>query len=223
MKVLIIGSSGRLGTTLLSLFRSIGIDTYGVDLHNADISRTAMEESDLVFLCVPIGTAKKMIDSLEHSQKFVEVSSVKKPFIEYAGKIISIHPLFGPLSINKEDLRNILFISDISRKGSKKLIEDLFPGFNIIQIRSVDHDRLMVQLQVIPYLLSILSSRISTETALKTRSRIILDHISSIFSSQSPEVLADTIRLNPFSKDAFGSMKRTLEELGGELFDNTPQ
>jgi hypothetical protein len=65
-----------------------------------------------------------------------------------------------------------------------------------------------------------LSSRISSKTELKTRSRIILDQMSDVYSLQGSLTLLDTIRLNPFSKDAIETVSKTIDELRGEIFDN---
>ncbi|MGC8505519.1 MAG: hypothetical protein ACP5NK_02260 [Thermoplasmata archaeon] len=223
MKIVVVGSSGRLGGTLFRHFKNLDFRVTGVDLHNAGTLRMRMEESDLAFLAVPAGEAMEMIEDYSSSQKIVELSSTKAPFKKYAGSIISIHPLFGPLSIGEERLRNILFITDISFPGSIEMISGLFPGFNVIPVGSEDHDRLMVELQVIPYLISMLSSRITTETRLKTRSRIKLEEVSGISTSQSVTTLLDTIKLNPFSVKAFETMRQAIEELRGEIFDSAPK
>ena len=223
MKIVIVGSSGRIGVTLSNLFRNLGYTVTGVDLQNVSMLRMRMEESDLAFLAVPAGVAMEMIEAYSSSHKIVELSSTKLPFKKYAGSIISIHPLFGPLSVGEERLRNVLFITDISIQGSKETISELFPGFKVLPVKSEDHDRLMVELQVIPYLISMLSSRITTETKLKTRSRIKLEEVSDISSSQSLATLLDTIRLNPFSVTVLETMKQAIEELRGEIFDSAPK
>lgn len=223
MKILIVGSSGRFGTTLMHLFSNYGHDVEGVDIQNYGMLNEGMKKSDFIFLAVPASVAMDIIEKFGASRKIIEVSSSKDPFRKFADRIISIHPLFGPLSIDDQKLRNILFITDISFHGSEDIISTLFPGYNVISMKSEEHDRLMIELQVIPYLISMLSSRISNKTELKTRSRIIMDQVSDICSLQGPSTLIDTIRLNPFSNDALETMRRTIDDLRGEIFDNNTE
>ena len=220
MKILVVGSSGRFGATLLNLFKGTGHEVRGVDIQDYGKLKEEMKIAEFIFLAVPASVALGIINEFGATRKIIEISSSKDPFKKFAGKIISIHPLFGPLSLDDLKLRNILFINDISFLGSEDIISGLFPGYNIIPMKSDEHDHLMIELQVIPYVISMLSSRISNKTELKTRSRIILDQMSDVCSLQGSLALLDTIRLNPFSKDAIETVSKTIDDLRGEIFDN---
>ncbi len=223
MKILVVGSNGRFGTSLLKLFNDMGVEADGVDISDTDLLERRIPESDYVFLSVPISPALDLIKRWGSSHKLIEVSSVKGPFRKYKNEIISIHPLFGPLSIGDNELRNILFITDISIEGSMGRLSTIFPGFNILPVTSRDHDQLMLQLQVLPYLISMISARISLNTTIKTRSRVKMDQMIEVSSAQSPIVLHDTIRLNEFSRKTFDDIRSALNELEGEIFDSDPK
>jgi Prephenate dehydrogenase len=75
--------------------------------------------------------------------------------MEFSEHIISIHPLFGPESYEKN--RNMIFINDISSKNSLSIIKELFYGYNIISMTAVEHDRLIGELLVKPYIFSYIS------------------------------------------------------------------
>ncbi len=220
MKILVVGSSGRFGATLRHLFKDNGHEVIGVDIQDYGKLKEELKTAELIFLAVPASVALDIINEFGPTKKIIEISSSKDPFKIFAGKIISIHPLFGPLSLDDQKMRNILFINDISFLGSEDIISGLFPDYNIIPMKSDEHDHLMIELQVIPYVISMLSSRISNKTELKTRSRIIMDQMSDVCSLQGSLTLLDTIRLNPFSKDAIETVVKTIDELRGEIFDN---
>ena len=102
MKILIVGSSGRFGATLLHLFNDYGHEVRGIDIQDYGKLKEEMKMAEFVFLAVPASLALNIINEFGASGKIIEISSSKDPFKKFAGKIISIHPLFGPLSSSCE-------------------------------------------------------------------------------------------------------------------------
>ena len=222
MRIIIIGSRGRLGSVLSSMFTSAGHIVVGIDLFNAGILDREIPGADIALMAVPIAESIRLLKRYTPVCTIIETSSVKGPFKEFRNGVISIHPLFGPLSVDEEGMNNIAFISDISPAGSIDIVRSLFPDSNIISMTAEDHDRLAIQLQVIPYIISILSSRMMADTDVSTHSRKALSSLARVSGVQNGEVLKDTIRLNPFSKSAFTRILETLNEIGGEYIDSCP-
>ena len=222
MRIIIIGSRGRLGSVLSSMFTSAGHIVVGIDISNAGILDQEIRGADIAILAVPIAESIGLLKKYAPACPIIETSSVKRPFKEFRNVVISIHPLFGPLSVDEEGMNNIAFIRDISPAGSIDIVRSLFPDFNIISMTAEDHDQLAIQLQVIPYIISILSSRLMTDTDVSTRSRNALAALARVSGAQNGEVLKDTIRLNPYSKSAFTRILEVLNEIGGEYIDSCP-
>jgi len=219
MRIIVLGSGGRLGRLLSTMFRESGHTVVGIDMDNSNMLEPEIQSSDIVFLAVPVGVAIKVIKNYHSTALLVEMSSVKEPFREFRDGIISIHPLFGPLSVSDPALRNILFISDISVQGTLDMLKDLFPGFNIFPVSAQQHDEMAIQLQVIPYIISILSSRAIQDTAVSTHSKNALAKLAEVSEHQSEIVMRDTIRLNPFSGKAYAAIREILADMGGEFLD----
>ncbi|QRF75273.1 prephenate dehydrogenase [Thermoplasmatales archaeon] len=219
MRIIVLGSGGRLGRLLSTMFRENGHTVVGIDMDNSDMLEPEIRSSDIVFLAVPVRVAIKVIKNYHSTALLVEMSSVKEPFREFRDGIISIHPLFGPLSVGDPALRNILFISDISVQGTLDMLKDLFPGFNIFPMSAQQHDEMAIQLQVIPYIISILSSRSIQDTIVSTRSKNTLAKLAEVSELQSEIVMRDTIRLNPFSGKAYATIREILADMGGEFLD----
>lgn len=139
--------------------------------------------------------------------------------LPFRDRIISIHPLFGPRSFLDDELRNIVFIKDISPSGSIDLVKKLFPGFNIIEMTASEHDALVAKLQVAPYLISILANMINCNTELKTRSKKVLEMMAGVCNDQNRDVLLDTISRNPFSMDIIKEVQEKINEMVSELSD----
>ncbi len=216
MRILVIGSSGNFGSTLVAFLRGNGHEVTGID--RDDEIPGLLKDYEACFLAIPLNGIMEYISRNEHPM-LVEISSVKTPMKKYSNRVVSIHPLFGPSSIGNPEFRNILFINDISQPQSLKSIEFLFPGFAITSLTADEHDRLMVELLVRPYILSILSSRTSSGTTRNvtcTSHRKLLD-LSSISMAESREVLLDTIRHNPYSKEALKNLRDEMDGLFNEF------
>ena len=222
MRIIIVGSRGRLGSVLTSMFTTAGHIAVGIDLSNAGSLDEEIRVADVALLAVPIAESVRLLKKYTLECPIIETSSVKEPFKEFRNRVISIHPLFGPLSVGEEGMNNIAFISDISPAGSIDIVKSLFPDSNIVPMTAEGHDLLAVQLQVIPYIMSILSSRIMVDTDVSTHSRKALASLAKVSQVQNGEVLKDTIRLNPFSRSAFTHILETLNEIGGEYIDSRP-
>ena len=107
MHLLIIGSRGRLGKTLLKIFP----DSYGIDIDNSENLESEIQKADFTFLAVPLEATLNIIRNFPEYKGFIDLTSVKSKVIEFSERIISIHPMFGPESYEKN--RTIIFINDI--------------------------------------------------------------------------------------------------------------
>ncbi len=209
MRIGVIGSSGRMGLVLSSILEN-GNEIIRCDDRSCDNS--VIEQADLTFLCTPLNDTKKILSESGMKANLVEIGSVKFPLSDFAGRMISIHPLFGPMTFKNDNYRNIIFIDDLSINDSKKIIENLFRGFRIINMTSKEHDMLMSKQLVLPYLISMIS-KIGEDSEPLTFSRSLLDRLISIQLNESEEVFRDTVFLNPYSKEMVNEISSRILKL----------
>lgn len=216
MKFLVLGSSGNFGSTLVSYLRKSGHLVTGIEKEQNIPS--PLSEFDGCFLAIPLREAIEFIEGNEHSA-LIEISSVKTPMRKYANRVVSIHPMFGPASMGNPDFRNIIFVDDISPPESIRLIEEIFPGFSVAAMSADEHDRLMVELLVKPYMISMLAQRITCaiENEITCSSHSMLFNMASISRKESRSVFMDTIRHNPYSHDALRKLRNEIDSISQEL------
>lgn len=219
MEIFIVGEKGRMGSFLKELFRERGFEVKGSDISEGNTKgrESEIRNSDAVILAVPQDVALKFVKEHEELKNIIEIGSVKSIFSEFAGKIVSIHPLFGPLSQGSGSGKQIIFIDDISPKGKEDLIMNLFGQIELVSMTADRHDRVMADILVAPYIISILSSRLDTHGDLATRSSRSLGCIAHISKAESMEVLRKTISMNPYSSLIFKEIMEGIRELGGEI------
>ncbi len=219
MDIFILGNRGRMGVFLTSLFRKKGFSVSGSDISDGkgESMGTEMRNSEVLILAVPQDQALKFIREHDGFTNIVEIGSVKSIFRDFTGKIVSIHPLFGPLSEDREIKRRIIFIDDISPAGKESLVMRLFGDVDLVKMTADRHDRIMADVLVAPYIISLISSRINPGREFMTRSSMLLNCITDISQKESPEVLRKTILLNPYSTSKFREIQLGINELAGEL------
>ncbi|MEM0158724.1 MAG: hypothetical protein QW812_04350 [Thermoplasmataceae archaeon] len=205
MKIGIIGSGGRIGSALLQLLA--GSCTV-IPCSSPHCNGDTIERSDFTFLCVPETETLKILNKTEHPERCIEVTSVKTPMTKFAGKIVSIHPLFGPKTAGRREYMNIVFVSDLSIPGSRNTIEALFPEYRIIEMTSSEHDKFMLSQIVFPYLVSILQKRQPDPLTYSAR---MLDQLRNLVDSESRDVVRDNILMNPYIADLSASIMQILE------------
>ena len=211
-----LGSSGNFGSALTNYLRKNGHRVSGME--RGQRSPAPTDEFDACFLAIPLKEAIEFLEANSHP-KIIEICSVKTPMTRFRDRVISIHPMFGPISIGNPDFRNIIYVDDISPPNSIGIIEELFPDFSIESMSADEHDRLMVELLVKPYLTSILASAISKPVQWKTSctSHKAFQKLASISANESRGVLNDTIRHNPYSRQALDELKESLATLMKEM------
>ncbi|EQD67240.1 prephenate dehydrogenase [mine drainage metagenome] len=104
MKIFVLGNQGRMGTFLTDFLGKKGFSVNGSDItgDKAQGNEDEMRDSDVLILAVPQDEALKFVIEHEDFSNMVEIGSVKSIFRKFADKIVSIHPLFGPLSEDSE-------------------------------------------------------------------------------------------------------------------------
>ena len=207
-----VGYSGRFGSAAMKILKDAGHDV--IPVHGPDFTGKMLDSVDYALLAVPIRAALNIVSSCSDPGKLVEICSVKSPFSPFSGKIISIHPLFGPSSLNPQNPRNIIYIDDLSVPGSIDIIKQIFQGSTIRVMTSSQHDRAMVDLLVRPYILSLLAeSSGKSQTDLATRSSRMLSEFESISSDENRDVMMDTIAMNPYSMNVLAKIRDELDRI----------
>jgi prephenate dehydrogenase/chorismate mutase/prephenate dehydrogenase len=219
MNILIIGSRGRMGSTLYRMLSDSRHTLIAVDTHNLEILDDMVDQADLAIIAAPFDVTVEYLNRLSSHVRCMELTSTKNAMHAFRNRVISIHPLFGPGSFENKDLRKIAFISDISPPDSLKLVRDLFEGIAVISMTADEHDELVSRIQVIPYIMSLLADQVSAVTTINTRSKLILDSMAAICREQNRSVLIDTIARNPFSIGILKDIEEKMSRLGGELTD----
>ncbi len=204
-KITIIGYKGNLGSVLLKFFP----DSYCVDIDNQEELNKYLKISDYAFLALPINEEKNIIKNNLNFNGFIDLSSVKNEMLEFKNRIISIHPLFGPLSYKEN--KDIIFINDISYDNSIYIIKKLFKGYNIITMSSEEHDVLMSEIMVKPYILSYISDSLNSK--IKTNSYIKFLCLYNIKNNETIENMLNTIILNKNSYKIIEDMENKLNVL----------
>ena len=194
-KVAIIGAAGRMGLWFTKYFISNGFQTTVSDLKTEEVkktaqktgaflasdNKTAVHDSDYVFLCTPIRTTSSVItELLPHMKKgsiLAEITSIKNRTIEALNKTseyginpLSIHPMFGPSTASIEGVT--IVVVPVKNIGFEEMItKNLFPEANIQIADPNEHDKLMsINLSLTYFINLALGSTLLSEDIIKLKS-----------------------------------------------------
>ena len=215
MRVLVAGSSGSFGKLASGFFSQNGHKVAGIG--RSDQDSVNLSDFDVCFLSIPVMGMERYIEKAKGCT-IVEVSSVKDPLKRFRGEIVSIHPMFGPRSFADPSFHNIIYVDDLSASGGEKIVETLFPGFNLVHMGADEHDRAMVEMLIKPFLMSRVASEISHDTSdFSGPSQRILQKLASISGFERAEMMEQTIRLNPYAREALNEIMEAVRRVGKDL------
>ena len=214
MKITVLGSSGRFGSFVGEYFRSRGNTVISLDLNTSQSNLAdSLSSSDISLLATPLNEAISYVEEYSEVTQLVEVCSVKAPFKKYSGKILSLHPFFGPESFKDSSRRKIALITDICPANSENIIKELFPDCSILKMDSDEHDRMMACEQGLPYLISLYFMEYERSIPPFTGSGKILKEILQLPERESIGVMIDSITENPEVKILLSEMNEFFRRL----------
>lgn len=151
----IIGGTGQMGKMFTRSFEALGKRVLVSDAETMSFERELVENSDLVIVCVPMDQNRRVVRRiapwLNENQLLSDYSSVKSEIIpemlDTKARVISSHPMFGPLpDISRQ---NIILLP--VRPGSfLNAYSEVYRGMglNVVTIDNwKDHDELMSFIQ----------------------------------------------------------------------------
>lgn len=164
MRATIIGADGKMGVWLTDHLSKMGHTVVSFDARKGDSPRL-LKEADTVIVSVPVSqTAEVIRDALRHMSegaRIVEIASLKTcvypemvKAAEQGFESLSIHPMFGP---SVKDLREktvaVVPVTDAAQETA--WASELFPGASFVEVGPEKHDRLMVHVLSLPYLMNL--------------------------------------------------------------------
>ena len=101
--------------------------------------------------------------------------------------------------------------SNLSTPDSLDKVKELFNGYRIISMNAREHDYLMGELLVKPYIFSYISEAGNTDIV--TGSYIKFLEIEKIKHNENPEIFLDTMKYNERTMEIITNIEKKLDEL----------
>ena len=181
MMTVIIGAEGKMGVWLQAHLAKLGHTVVSFDDRKGDSPRV-LKQADMVIVSVPVSmTAGVIRNALRHMRKgakIVEIASLKKGIhremvraAENGFNSLSVHPLFGP---SVKDLREktVAVIPAVDPERESIWAAELFPGTSIVEVDPEKHDKLMVHVLSLPYLVNLAFAATMGDTDLDLLKRL---------------------------------------------------
>ncbi|MEM4311753.1 MAG: prephenate dehydrogenase [Nitrososphaerales archaeon] len=137
-----------------------------LNLYYFESLEQAINNSDLIFLAIPIEEIKKILDLLHSMNKgrdmiVCEISSTKRGIYEklrlLAGEgltTLCLHPLFGPGG-ERLKRKKMVYIPVKDDNKEKTLVREIFQDFDIIPLSYGEHERLMAYILCLTHIINL--------------------------------------------------------------------
>ncbi len=166
-RVLIVGSTGRMGIFFLHRLKAANISVTGIDIpyETSDMTK-ACAAADIVLLCVPAKVLEDVVRSLQAyippTAILADITSVKVQPMEqmhklWQGPIVGTHPLFGPGSHKGLPMPVAIVGGENSTEQHICSLEHIFTaiGCNTFRCSAQQHDKAMAAIQNLNFITSL--------------------------------------------------------------------
>jgi prephenate dehydrogenase len=181
MKTVIIGAEGKMGVWLTEHLAKLGHTVSSFDYRKGD-SPSLLKGADTVIVSVPVSKTAEVIRvaqrHMTEGARIVEIASLKTGVhpemvraAENGFNALSLHPMFGP---SVKDLREktVAVVPVTDPVNESIWAAELFPGASIVEVEPETHDRLMVHVLSLPYLMNLALGATMGETDLELLKRL---------------------------------------------------
>lgn len=181
MRIAIIGADGKMGVWLSDHLSKLGHTVVSFDDRKGD-SPSVLKEADMVIVSVPVSKTAEVIRNalrnMRKGAKIIEIASMKTGIhpemvkaAENGFNALSLHPLFGP---SVKDLREktVAVVPVVDAARESRWAAELFPGVSIVEVEPERHDRLMVHVLSLPYLVNLALAATMGDTDLDLLKRL---------------------------------------------------
>ena len=181
MRATIIGAQGKMGVWLTNHLVKLGHTVVSYDDRKGD-NPSVLKEADMVFVSVPVSkTAEVIRSALRHMTKgadIIEIASLKTGIhpemvraAENGFHALSLHPMFGP-SVRDLGEKTVAVVPVVDAVKESRWAAELFPGASIVEVTPERHDRLMVHVLSLPYLVNLALAATMCDTDLDLLKRL---------------------------------------------------
>lgn len=218
MDIGILGKKNPLTGFLVESLKNDGINVTVLTGNSHESALRQISGLDYLILNHTVPFNRKVIESVPDRSRIIEISPVKTPFKQFSGEITSVSLLRESDENTVLDQGTIIYLEDISIKGNEKFVREIFRGFRFLRKNLEEHERMVSEILVKPYVMALLSRKISDlEYDFLTTEYSKLLNISRIISNNNIDDVREIIRYNPYSSGIFEKMENDLKRVWNEL------
>lgn len=190
------------------------------NVHTSDpesVSRL-LPDFDYVLMNHRTSLNRRIIEKLEDRTKIIDLSVAKTPMSRYKGQLISLALINKVGEESGKPEYELAVIRDISTENAVAIASQIFPGVQIVEKTSDEHDKLMSEILVKPYIFSLLSRKVTNlDQVPKTGEYEMALELSRYVNNYNIDHIRDLLRNNPYTPEVFSKMEDNLKRVWNEL------
>lgn len=215
MKLLVSSTDNEALHFLRQLIRSNGHELLVTGQQDPGILSGMVEDYDYFILNQTTTVNRRIASRLGNREKVIDFSMAKAPMLQFRNEIVSL----GLIPETGEQPRKTMsIITDICREDYDQAVQEIFSGANFITQDSSAFDLEVSELLVKPYIMSLLSRKITDLDHIpKTPEYDRILDLSRSVTNYNIDDMRDLIRNNPHSGEIFSKMEENLKRVWNEL------
>ena len=186
--------------------------------HAARDIEQVSSEFDYIILNYTTSLNRRIIEDLNDRSKIIELSLAKTPMLRYRSDGVSLTLLLEAGAPPDEPKYDLILVTDVSSPVAGAATGKLFSGLDKLEKTAAEHDKMMSELLVKPYIMSLLSRKITDlDQKPATGEYEMILELSRSITNYNIDQIRDLIRNNPHTGEIFAGMEENLKRVWNEL------
>lgn len=218
MKVCVVSEENFLSEFIAKNANGNGVTVTRINAANSESVNKILPEYDYVILNHRTSLNRRILEGINDKTRIVDLSVAKTPMLRYKGEIISM-ALLNCISndIDKTEYE-LSIIKDVSTENAAGVASQIFPNVVLVERTAEEHDRLMSEILVKPYILSLLTRKVTNlDQVPRTGEYEMALELSRYVTNYNVDHIRDLLRNNPFTPEIFAKMEENLKRVWNEL------
>lgn len=218
MKICVVSEENFLSRFIEENSKDTGNVVERVNTGRPDHVSSLLPDFDYVVLNHRTTLNRRIIENLDDTTKIIDFSLAKTPMLRYRNRIVSL-ALLNDVSENISEPRyELVVIGDVSAKNAPEIASRIFPGVATVSRTAEEHDRIMSEILVKPYVMSLLARKITDlDQAPRTGEYEMVLELSRYVTNYNVDHIRDLMRNNPFTSEVFSKVEENLKRVWNEL------
>lgn len=218
MKILFASNDNAVYRAISTIIEKTGHQINRIGSTNVDEIVSGYNTNDYLLLNQVSSVNRMVLKNISDRARIIDLSLAKTSMRRYGGQFISLSVLVLPSRELRDLKTRIILATDISSKDSENTIKQILGEIPIEKRTADESDKIISEVLVKPYLLSLISRKVSDlDYEMPTSEYSMVQELARLVTNYNVDQIRDMLRNNPHTGEIVASLEENVKRVWNEL------